>query len=201
MSLADLLGSPGLAPVLAALPRARLVGGSVRDRLAETPVSDIDLATPDAPEAVLASLAKAGLRAIPTGLSHGTVTALNAGRAFEITTLRRDETTDGRHATVAWTDDFAEDAARRDFTINAMSLDQGGVLHDYFRGADDLAAGRVRFVGDARLRVAEDYLRILRFSDFTLAMAVPRRIRRQSTRSRPGRAACPACLRKECGGS
>jgi poly(A) polymerase/tRNA nucleotidyltransferase (CCA-adding enzyme) len=111
-------------------------------------------------------LAKASLRAIPTGLSHGTVTALNAGRPFEITTLRRDEATDGRHAIVAWTDDFAVDAARRDFTINAMSLDQRGVLHDYFGGKDDLAAGRVRFVGDAKLRVAEDYLRILRFFRF-----------------------------------
>ena len=166
MSLADLLHSPGLPPVLAALPRARLVGGCVRDRLASEAVSDIDLATPDAPEAVLSALAKAGLRAIPTGLSHGTVTALNGGRPFEITTLRRDEATDGRHAIVAWTDDFAEDAARRDFTINAMSLDQDGILHDYFGGADDLAARRVRFVGDAKRRVTEDYLRILRFFRF-----------------------------------
>jgi poly(A) polymerase len=166
VSLADLLLTPGLAPILAALPRARLVGGCVRDALAGASVNDIDLATPDAPEAVQAALAAAGLRAIPTGLAHGTVTAVNAGRPFEITTLRRDETTDGRHATVAWTDDFAEDAARRDFTINAMSLDQGGRLHDYFGGAADLAAGRVRFVGDAALRVAEDYLRILRFFRF-----------------------------------
>ncbi len=166
MSLTDLLGAPGLAPILAALPRARLVGGCVRDELAGAPVSDIDFATPDRPEAVLAALSAAGLRTIPTGLSHGTVTALSAGRPFEITTLRRDESTDGRHAVVAWTDDFAEDAARRDFTINAMSLDQAGTLHDYFGGADDLAAGRVRFVGDAALRVAEDYLRILRFFRF-----------------------------------
>jgi poly(A) polymerase len=166
MSLADLLRTPGLAPVLAALPRARLVGGCVRDELAGANVADIDLATPDAPETVLAALAKAGLRAIPTGLSHGTVTALNAGRSFEITTLRRDVITDGRHAIVAWTEDFAEDAARRDFTINAMSLDQDGILHDYFGGAADLAARRVRFVGDAALRVAEDYLRILRFFRF-----------------------------------
>ena len=166
MSLADLLAASGLAPVLAALPEARLVGGCVRDQLAGVPVADIDLATPDAPEAVLAALAACGVRAIPTGLSHGTVTALSAGRPFEITTLRRDDSTDGRHAIVSWTDDFAEDAARRDFTINAMSLDQSGHLHDYFGGADDLAAGRVRFVGDARHRVAEDYLRILRFFRF-----------------------------------
>jgi poly(A) polymerase len=166
MSLADLLRSPGLPPVLAALPRARLVGGCVRDELAGAKVADIDLATPDAPDVVLAALAKAGLRAIPTGLSHGTVTALNAGRPFEITTLRRDVATDGRHAIVAWTEDFVADAARRDFTINAMSLDQDGILHDYFGGAEDLAAGRVRFVGNATLRVAEDYLRILRFFRF-----------------------------------
>jgi poly(A) polymerase len=166
VSLADLLAVPGLAPILAALPRARLVGGCVRDELARAPVADIDLATPDAPDVVLAALAAGGLRAIPTGLSHGTVTALAGGRAFEITTLRRDALTDGRHATVAWTDDFAEDAARRDFTINAMSLDQAGTLHDYFGGAADLAARRVRFVGVAALRVAEDYLRILRFFRF-----------------------------------
>jgi poly(A) polymerase/tRNA nucleotidyltransferase (CCA-adding enzyme) len=138
----------------------------VRDELAGAPVADIDIATPDAPEAVLAALAARNVRAIPTGLAHGTVTALNAGRVFEITTLRRDVSTDGRHAIVAWTDDFTEDAARRDFTINAMSLDQSGILHDYFGGKDDLAAGRVRFVGDAALRVAEDYLRILRYFRF-----------------------------------
>jgi poly(A) polymerase/tRNA nucleotidyltransferase (CCA-adding enzyme) len=164
--LAGLLAAPGLAPILAALPRARLVGGCVRDALAGAPVADIDIATPDAPEAVLAALAARGMRAIPTGLSHGTVTALNAGRVFEITTLRRDVSTDGRHAIVAWTDDFTDDAARRDFTINAMSLDQSGNLHDYFGGKDDLAAGRVRFVGEAALRVAEDYLRILRYFRF-----------------------------------
>ncbi len=166
MSLADLLAAPGLSPILAALPRARLVGGCVRDELAGARVSDIDIATPDAPEAVLTALAAHGVRTIPTGLSHGTVTALNRGRVFEITTLRRDESTDGRHAIVAWTDDFAEDAARRDFTINAMSLDQAGRLHDYFGGQADLAAGCVRFVGVAALRVAEDYLRILRFFRF-----------------------------------
>jgi poly(A) polymerase/tRNA nucleotidyltransferase (CCA-adding enzyme) len=166
VTLASLLAAPGLAPILAALPRARLVGGCVRDQLAGAPVADIDIATPDAPEAVLAALAACGVRAIPTGLSHGTVTALNAARVFEITTLRRDVSTDGRHAVVAWTDDFVEDAARRDFTINAMSLDQSGVLHDYFGGEADLAAGRVRFVGDAALRVAEDYLRILRYFRF-----------------------------------
>jgi poly(A) polymerase/tRNA nucleotidyltransferase (CCA-adding enzyme) len=99
-------------------------------------------------------------------MAHGTVTAISAGRPFEITTLRRDMRTDGRRAEVAWTDDWREDAERRDFTINAMSLDRSGTIHDYFGGASDLAAGRVRFVGDAATRVAEDYLRVLRFFRF-----------------------------------
>jgi tRNA nucleotidyltransferase/poly(A) polymerase len=163
---AALLALPALAPVLAALPRARLVGGAVRDTLAGLPVADIDITTPDPPEQALAALEAAGLRVIPTGLAHGTLTALSQGQPFEVTTLRRDEETDGRHARVAWTDDFQEDAARRDFTINAMSLDQRGALHDYFDGAADLATGRVRFVGEAARRVAEDHLRILRFFRF-----------------------------------
>ncbi len=166
MTPAELLATPGLAPIFAALPGARLVGGCVRDMLAGHDIADIDLAAPDAPEAVVAALEAFGLRVIPTGLAHGTVTAISAGRPFEITTLRRDEETDGRHARVAWTDDFREDAARRDFTINAMSLDQAGTLHDYFGGQADLAAGIVRFVGDAAARVTEDYLRILRFFRF-----------------------------------
>jgi tRNA nucleotidyltransferase/poly(A) polymerase len=134
--------------------------------LAGRAVADVDLATPDAPASVMEALGKAGLRAIPTGLSHGTVTAVSAGQPFEITTLRRDEETFGRHARVSWTDDFREDAARRDFTINAMSLDRDGVLYDYFGGEADLRAGVVRFVGNAGLRVSEDYLRILRFFRF-----------------------------------
>jgi len=161
-----LLGEPALAPILRALPNARLVGGCVRDMLAGYAVADIDLATPESPDQVLAAVEAAGLRALPTGLAHGTITALSAGRTFEITTLRRDVRTDGRHAQVAWTQDWREDAARRDFTINAMSLDQAGTLHDYFGGATDLAEGRVRFVGDAAVRIAEDYLRILRFFRF-----------------------------------
>ncbi len=162
----DILKDADLTPVLAALPRARLVGGCVRDSLIGRAVADIDLATPDLPDAITAALHKAGIRAVPTGASHGTITALSAGRPFEITTLRRDRETDGRHAVVDWTDDFAEDAARRDFTINAMSVDQSGTLHDYFGGRADLADGRVRFVGQAALRVAEDHLRILRFFRF-----------------------------------
>jgi poly(A) polymerase len=166
MTAADLLADPALAPVLAALPNARLVGGPVRDMLAGLPVADMDLATPEPPEITLAALQRAGLRVVPTGIAHGTVTAISGGRPFEITTLRHDVATDGRHATVAWTDDWQQDAARRDFTINAMSLDQAGHVHDYFGGQADLAAGRVRFVGDAAARVAEDYLRILRFFRF-----------------------------------
>jgi len=166
MTAGELLATPGLAPVLAALPRARLVGGCVRDMLAGRAVDDVDIATPEPPEAVLQALEKASLRAVPTGIAHGTVTAICQGRPFEITTLRRDDETFGRHATVSWTDDFREDAARRDFTINAMSLDRDGTLYDYFGGAADLRAGIVRFVGAAGLRVTEDYLRILRFFRF-----------------------------------
>ena len=164
--IAGLLADPALAPVLAALPHARIVGGAVRDALAGVPIADIDLATPDPPEATTASLERAGLRVIPTGLSHGTVTALVDDRAFEITTLRRDVSTDGRHAEVAWTTDWRADAARRDFTINAMSLARDGTLYDYFGGQSDLAAGIVRFVGDPATRIAEDFLRILRFFRF-----------------------------------
>jgi poly(A) polymerase/tRNA nucleotidyltransferase (CCA-adding enzyme) len=160
------LADPALVAVLNALPRARLVGGCVRDALAGRPVADIDLATPDPPECVIAALRRAGLKSAPTGLKHGTVTAISDHRGFEVTTLRRDVDTDGRHAEVAWTDDWRTDAARRDFTINAMSMTQGGDVHDYFGGAQDLAAGRVRFVGDPAARIAEDYLRILRFFRF-----------------------------------
>ena len=160
------LSDPALLAVLAALPEARLVGGCVRDALAGRDVADVDLATPQAPEAVAAALAAAGLRAVPTGLQHGTITAVSGGRGFEVTTLRRDERTDGRHAEVAWTADWREDAARRDFTMNAMSMQPDGAVFDYFGGAADLVAGHVRFVGDPAARIAEDYLRILRFFRF-----------------------------------
>ena len=159
-------GDPALLPVLAALPGARMVGGCVRDAIAGRPVHDVDLATPEPPEAVMRALRAAGLKVVPTGLQHGTVTAVSAGRGYEVTTLRRDVNTDGRHAAVAWTEDWQEDAARRDFTINAMSMGRDGGVWDYFGGAEDLAAGRVRFVGDAAARIAEDYLRVLRFFRF-----------------------------------
>jgi poly(A) polymerase len=160
------LSEPATAAVFAALPEARVAGGAVRDALAGQPVCDIDLATPQPPEAVMQALAAAGIRAVPTGLEHGTVTAVVDGRGIEITTLRRDVETDGRHARVEFTDDWREDAARRDFTINALSMRRDGAVFDYFGGIEDLRAGRVRFVGDAAQRIAEDYLRILRFFRF-----------------------------------
>jgi poly(A) polymerase len=160
------LADPALRAVIAALPEARLVGGAVRDALAGRPVADIDFATPRPPEHVAAALRAAGLKAVPTGIAHGTITAVSGHRGFEVTTLRHDVETDGRHATVAFTDDWRADAARRDFTINAMSMTSRGEVFDYFGGIDDLRAGRVRFVGDPATRIAEDYLRILRFFRF-----------------------------------
>jgi len=160
------LADPGLHAILDALPAARIVGGAVRDALAGRPIADVDIATPDPPASVQAALASAGIRSVPTGIAHGTVTAIRDGRGFEITTLRRDVETDGRHAVVAFTDDWREDAARRDFTINAMSMTRDGTVFDYFDGLTDLRAGLVRFVGDPATRIAEDYLRILRFFRF-----------------------------------
>jgi poly(A) polymerase len=160
------LAEPPLVSVMTALPEARVVGGAVRDSLAKRPVAEIDLATPRAPEQVIQALQTAGIRAVPTGLEHGTITAVVDGRGFEITTLRRDVETDGRHAVVAFTDDWRADAARRDFTMNALSMTRDGTVFDYFDGVADLRAGRVRFVGDPAKRIAEDYLRILRFFRF-----------------------------------
>jgi poly(A) polymerase len=142
------------------------VGGAVRDALLGRPAADVDLATPDLPDAVTRALRQAGLKAVPTGLEHGTVTAVSGHRGFEVTTLRRDVATDGRRAVVAFTGDWREDAARRDFSINAMSMTADGMVYDYFGGIADLRAGRVRFVGDAAERIAEDFLRILRFFRF-----------------------------------
>ena len=157
------LAAPELASVMAALSEARVVGGAVRDTLSGRGVHEIDLATPRTPEQVVRALEDAGLKAIPTGLEHGTITAVAAGRGFEVTTLRRDVATDGRHAVVAFTEDWRADAARRDFTINAMSLTRAGEVFDYFGGIADLRNGRLRFVGDPATRIAEDYLRILRY--------------------------------------
>jgi poly(A) polymerase len=160
------LTDPALGHVWDVLPEARVVGGAVRDALAGRAVVDIDLATSRPPTDTMAALRQAGVKVVPTGLGHGTVTAVVDGRGFEITTLRRDVETDGRHAVVAFTEDWRLDASRRDFTINAMSMARDGTLFDYFEGTADLQAGRVRFVGDPATRIAEDYLRILRFFRF-----------------------------------
>lgn len=144
----------------------RFVGGCVRDTLKGKPVKDFDLATPALPETTLAAAEAVGYHVIPTGLQHGTVTVMIDGEGYEITTLRADLETDGRHAKVGFVRDYRTDAARRDFTINAMSVDMEGVLHDYFGGLDDLSAQRVIFVGDMDRRIEEDYLRILRFYRF-----------------------------------
>lgn len=147
---------------------ARFVGGAVRDSLLGLAVKDVDIATVHLPEAVIARVTGAGFKAIPTGIAHGTVTAVVHGAPVEITTLRRDVSTDGRRATVAFGTDWREDAARRDFTMNALYADPfGGALHDYFGGLEDLAARRVRFIGDPHARIAEDHLRILRYFRFT----------------------------------
>ncbi|HZB93379.1 MAG TPA: CCA tRNA nucleotidyltransferase [Stellaceae bacterium] len=158
------------APVRAVLTAlggsGRFVGGCVRDALLGRPIGDIDVATPLRPEEVLRRLEAAGIKAVPTGLAHGTVTAVAPQRQIEITTLRRDVETFGRHARVAFTADWAEDAARRDFTMNALFLDAEGNLFDPLGGLSDLRAGRVRFVGDAAARIREDVLRLLRFYRF-----------------------------------
>jgi poly(A) polymerase len=155
-----------LAALDAASIDARFVGGCVRDTLLRLPIDDIDLATPALPTAVIAALSRARIKALPTGLDHGTVTAVVPPRHFEITTLRRDVETDGRHARVAFDAGWDEDAARRDFTINAMYLGADGTLHDPVGGRADLGARHVRFVGDPATRISEDVLRILRYYRF-----------------------------------
>ena len=158
-----------LAELMAVLgaENARYVGGAVRDTLLGHAVKDIDVATVLVPQAVMARLAEAGIRCVPTGLAHGTVTAVLPDGPVEITTLRHDVATDGRHATVAFAQDWREDAARRDFTINALYADAlTGEIFDWFGGLADLATARVRFIGDARQRIREDHLRILRYFRF-----------------------------------
>lgn len=145
---------------------ARFVGGCVRNALLKTVASDIDIATTVLPDEVVARLAAAGIATVPTGIAHGTVTAIIEKQPFEITTLRRDVTTDGRRATVAFTEDWAEDAGRRDFTFNALYATREGEVIDLTGGIDDLKSRKVRFIGEASQRIAEDYLRILRFFRF-----------------------------------
>ena len=152
---------------------ARFVGGSVRDTLLGRPVSDIDIATPASPEAVTALLQKARIKVVPTGIAHGTVTAVAKPRHFEITTLRRDVEPQGRRAIVAFVDDWRVDAERRDFTMNALFLDPNGTLHDHVDGLADVMARRVRFVGDPERRIREDVLRLLRFYRFHAQLGRP----------------------------
>ena len=187
--------APQTRAVIAALAKtgiaARFVGGCVRDALLENTIADIDIATPARPEAVIAALEKAGIKPVPTGIEHGTITAVvskpEPPRHFEITTLRRDVETDGRRARVAFYADWAEDAARRDFTINAIYLDPDGTLHDPVGGIADLEAHRVRFVGEAPQRIAEDVLRVLRYYRFEARFG-------SSSGDAAARAACRAAV-------
>ncbi len=168
LQYAEWLTDADLVAVLAALGAgARIVGGAVRNHLMGEPVADIDIACAETPEKSQALLEAKGIRVVPTGIQHGTITAVMPTRQFEITTLRVDVKTDGRHADVAFTGDWTEDAKRRDFTVNALYADADGTVHDPLgTGLDDLTARRIRFIGDAATRIREDYLRVLRFFRF-----------------------------------
>jgi poly(A) polymerase len=172
------LTTGALAKLMAALDRdgeeARVVGGAVRDVLIGEPTGDVDVATTALPPEVIARAQAAGFKAVPTGIDHGTVTVVVDHRPFEVTTLREDVETFGRHAVVRFGRDWRADAARRDFTINALSLTRDGVVHDYVGGLADIAVRRVRFIGQAAARIAEDYLRVLRFFRFHAAYGVGR---------------------------
>lgn len=170
LAKAEWLNAPDTRAVMSALTSegdvARFVGGCIRNALMREPVGDIDIATVLPPERAMALLMAHGIKIIPTGLAHGTVTAVVGSRHFEITTLRVDVVSHGRHADVAFTDDWLEDARRRDFTINALYADADGTVHDPLGGRADIAARLVRFIGDPHQRIREDYLRILRFFRF-----------------------------------
>lgn len=164
---------------------ARVIGGAVRNALLRVPIVDIDIATTALPEEVVRRAKAAGIKSVPTGIDHGTVTLVIDSHPFEVTTLREDTETFGRKAKVAFGRDWVADAHRRDFTINALSVDAGGVVHDYAGGLDDIAARRVRFIGDPDQRLAEDYLRILRFFRIHAAFGT----------GEPDRAGYLACIR------
>lgn len=170
---AAFLEKPNLRRVLRALDgdgeEARVVGGAVRNALLGEPVHEVDIATTATPDVVVARAKAAGLKTVPTGIDHGTITVIADGEPFEATTLREDVETHGRHATVRFGRDFVADALRRDFTFNAMSVNADGAFHDYTDGRADVEARRVRFIGDAATRIREDYLRILRFFRFHAA--------------------------------
>lgn len=162
----ELLHLPAVKQIFAVLHSVRLVGGCVRDTLCGIPVGDIDMATPLSPGQMIERFKKNRIRYIETGIKHGTLTALIGGKPYEITTLRTDIKTDGRHATVAYVDSYEQDALRRDFTINALYMDYAGTIYDYTNGRADLDAKYVRFIGNAAERIQEDYLRILRYFRF-----------------------------------
>jgi poly(A) polymerase len=162
----DWMTAPETRKLLAALGEGRFVGGAVRNAILDWPVEDIDIAVPMPPDETLQRLQLAGIKALPTGFEHGTVTAIVNGFVFEVTSLRRDVETDGRHAVVTYTDDWEEDSGRRDFTMNALYAAADGEIFDYHGGIQDLVAGRVRFIGDPARRIREDYLRILRLFRF-----------------------------------
>jgi poly(A) polymerase len=172
-AIATLFGSRRLLDILDVLngngEETRIVGGAVRNAFLGLPTGDIDLATTALPETVIARAQAAGFKPVPTGIEHGTVTIVVRGRPFEVTTLREDIATDGRHAVVRFGRDFDEDARRRDFTVNALSVSADRALHDPVGGLADLRRGRIRFIGDPRERIREDYLRILRFFRFHAA--------------------------------
>ena len=166
----DWFEKPALKRIFALLNadggEVRIVGGAVRNALMDLPVVDVDLATTLTPDVVVARAKAAGIKAVPTGIEHGTVTLVIDGEGFEVTTLRRDVETNGRHAQVAFGTDWQTDAERRDLTINALYADEKGEIIDLIDGLPDIETGTVRFIGDAAMRISEDYLRILRFFRF-----------------------------------
>ncbi len=170
-AIAKLLSRPALQKLFKALEgeEVRVVGGAVRNALLGADIADIDLAAAALPQTIAEKAEKAGLRVVPTGIEHGTLTIVFDGTHFEVTSLREDVETDGRRAKVRFGRDFETDALRRDFTVNALSVDAQGRLYDYAGGLDDLAARRVRFIGAPERRIAEDFLRILRFFRFSAA--------------------------------
>jgi poly(A) polymerase len=168
---------------------ARVVGGAVRNAVLGIPTADIDIATTAPPAEVIRRARAAGIKSVPTGIDHGTVTLVVDGKPFEVTTLREDTETFGRKAKVAFGRDWVRDAERRDFTINGLSVDAGGVIHDHVGGYDDLVARKVRFIGDPNRRIAEDYLRILRFF----------RIHAAYGKGEPDRAGYLACIEARAG--
>src|SRR5580704_10391273 len=169
--------------------QARVVGGAVRDALLKLPVGEIDIATTALPTEVIRRAKAAGIKSVPTGIEHGTVTLVVDAQPFEVTTLREDIETFGRKAKVAFGRDWVRDAQRRDFTINGLSVDADGVVHDYVGGLEDIVAKRVRFIGEADQRIAEDYLRILRFFRIHAAYGA----------GEPDRAGYLACIRARSG--